>query len=178
MPGVAIMLVDEAGVPVPTGTPGEILIRSPGNMLGYWRRPAETQAALADGWYHSRDIGRLDEAGCLQLLDRLDDMVKSGGFNVSPTEVEGVLLAHPGVEEAAVIGLPDDRWGQRVTAIVRPRAGVILHEHDLLAHCRGRLAGFKLPRAIFFTEAPLPRNALGKVTRRELRTRHGTPEGT
>jgi long-chain acyl-CoA synthetase len=178
MPGVAITLVDETGVPVPAGTPGEILIRSPGNMLGYWRRPAETQAALADGWYHSRDVGRLDEAGCLQLLDRLDDMVKSGGFNVSPTEVEGVLLAHPGVEEAAVIGLPDGRWGQRVTAIVRPRAGAILHEQDLLAHCRGRLAGFKLPRAIFFTEAPLPRNALGKVTRRELRTRYGTPEGT
>lgn len=169
MPGVSLKLVDEDGAEVPPGAPGEICIRSAANMLGYWNRPEETRAVLADGWYHTRDIGCFDEAGYLSWLDRKDDMMKSGGFNVSPGEVENVLLAHADVEEAAVIGLPDERWGQRVTAIVRRRAGAAITEEELSAFCRSRLVGFKSPRSILFRDSPLPRNALGKVVRRALR---------
>ncbi len=169
MPGVDLKIVDEDGSEAPKDTPGEICIRCEANMLGYWNRPEETKAALRDGWYHSRDVGRLDERGYLTLLDRKDDMVKSGGFNVSPGEVESVLLVHPEVEEAAVVGLPDERWGQRVTAVVRRRSGARVSEAELEAFCRSQIAGFKVPRTILFTEEPLPRNALGKVVRQVLR---------
>jgi acyl-CoA synthetase (AMP-forming)/AMP-acid ligase II len=169
MPQVSLMIVDESGAPVPAGTPGEILIRSPGNMLGYWQRPEESRRALAGGWYHTNDIGRLDDEGYFYWLDRKDDMVKSGGLNVSPAEVEDILLTHPGVEEAAVVGLPDDHWGQRVAAIVRKRATTPLTADALTTFCRDRLAGYKCPRTIIFTDVPLPRNALGKVTRHALR---------
>lgn len=174
MPGVAIKVVGDDGGEVPAGAPGEVLIRGPGNMLGYWRQEEESRRALADGWYWTRDVGRCDQDGYLYLLDRKDDVVKSGGLNVLPAEVERVLLTHPGVEEVAVIGLPDERWGQRVAAIVRKRAGVALHERDLLTLCRSELAGYQNPRTIIFTEAPLPRNALGKLSRQALRSLYRT----
>jgi acyl-CoA synthetase (AMP-forming)/AMP-acid ligase II len=144
-------------------------------MLGYWQRPQESRRALAGGWYHTNDIGHLDDEGHLYLLDRKDDMVKSGGLNVSPAEVEGILLTHPGVEEAAVVGIPDDHWGQRVAAIVRKRAATPLTADALAAFCRSRLAAYKCPRAIIFTDVPLPRNALGKLTRHVLRAQCGAP---
>lgn len=174
MAGVALKITDDRGVEVPAGTPGEILIRSPGNMLGYWQRPQESRRVLDNGWYHTSDIGRLDDEGWLYLLDRKDDMVKSGGLNVSPAEVESVLLTLPNVEEAAVVGLPDQRWGQRVAAIVRPRAGAQLTEQAVSAFCRERLAGYKRPRTIIFADSPLPRNALGKLLRHALRTQYGS----
>jgi acyl-CoA synthetase (AMP-forming)/AMP-acid ligase II len=174
MPGVDIKIVGEDGAAVSAGAAGEICVRSPGNMLGYWRREEESRSALHDGWYRTRDIGHLDQDGYLYLLDRKDDMVKSGGFNVSPAEVEGVLSTHPGVEEVAVIGLPDERWGQRVAAVVRTRPGVAVDELDLLAFCRDQLAGYKRPRTVLFAKAPLPRNALGKVSRQTLRSRYRT----
>ncbi|MBI4514306.1 MAG: AMP-binding protein [Deltaproteobacteria bacterium] len=174
MPGVEIKIVGDDGAEVAPNTPGEICIRSPGNMLGYWQREEETRQALSDGWYRTRDIGRCDRDGYLHLLDRKDDMLKSGGLNVSPGEVEGVLASHPDVEEAVVFGLPDERWGQRVTAVVRKSAGADVDETELLAFCRGQLAGFKIPRALFFTDTPLPRNALGKVLRQALRAQYAT----
>ena len=175
MPGVTLKIADENSAEVPPETAGEILIRSPGNMLGYWRRPEETRRALEGGWYHSGDIGQLDRDGYLYVLGRKDDMVKSGGFNVAPVEVEEVLLTHPAVEEAAVIGLPDERWGQRVAAIVRKRSGAALNEDDLVAFCRGRLAGYKIPRTIIFSAAPLPRNAMATVSRQALRAQYAAP---
>lgn len=172
MPGVTLKIVGESGAEVPRETAGEILIRSPGNMLGYWQRPEETRRALEGGWYHTADIGCLDREGYLHVLGRRDDMVKSGGFNVAPAEVEDILLTHPAVAEVVVIGLPDERWGQRVAAIVRKRPGAVLSELDLTAFCRGRLAGYKHPRTIVFTDVPFPRNAMGKVSRQALRAQY------
>ena len=173
MPGVEIKVVGEDGGKVGPGVEGEICIRSPGNMAGYWNRPEESAVALRDGWYHTRDMGRVDAEGYLYVVDRKDDMVKSGGLNVFPGEVEAVLLQHPGVEEAAVIGRPDERWGQRVMSVVRRRAGADVTEEDLVEFCRGRLAGYKLPRKVVFTASPLPRNALGKILRRAIRAAFG-----
>jgi acyl-CoA synthetase (AMP-forming)/AMP-acid ligase II len=174
MPGVDLKVVDERGAAVPPGTTGEILVRTPGNMLGYWNPQQRDQRAVAGGWYRTRDIGRFDEDGYLHLVDRQDDMVKSGGLNVSPAEVENVLTTHPDVAESAVIGLPDERWGERVTAVVRTRSGATLTERDLTAFCRNQLADYKRPRTIIFTDAPLPRTGLGKVSRRAVRTQYGS----
>ncbi|MFQ5665575.1 MAG: class I adenylate-forming enzyme family protein [Candidatus Binatia bacterium] len=174
MPGVGLRIVGPDGSEVPTGTPGEILIRSPGNMLGYWRHREQDRLRPQNGWYGTRDIGRFDGDGYLYLVDRQDDMVKSGGLNVSPAEVEDVLTAHPGVAEAAVIGSPDVRWGERVTAVVRTRTGVALPADTLIAFCRSRLADFKAPRIIVFTDVPLPRTGLGKVSRQAVRKRYAS----
>jgi long-chain acyl-CoA synthetase len=174
MPGVDLKVVDERGAEVPPDTAGEILIRAPGNMLGYWNRQQQDQRAVASGWYRTRDIGRFDHDGYLYLVDRQDDMVKSGGLNVSPAEVENVLTAHPDVAESAVIGLPDERWGERVAAVVRTRNGATLTERDLTAFCRNQLADYKSPRTIIFTDAPLPRTGLGKVSRQAVRTQYGS----
>jgi acyl-CoA synthetase (AMP-forming)/AMP-acid ligase II len=173
MPGVAINIVDEHGAAVAPGITGEILIQSPVNMLGYWNREPQNREAFRHGWYRTRDIGRRDGNGYLYLVDRKDDMVKSGGLNVSPAEVEGVLTSHPDVAEAAVIGLTDERWGERVTAIVRQRDGGALTERDLITFCRNQLADYKTPRTIIFTDALLPRTGLGKVSRQALRVQYG-----
>lgn len=177
MAGVRLKIVDEEGTEVAPGVPGEILMTTPGDMLGYWMQPEETSRALAGGWLHTGDIGRLDAEGYLYVLDRKDDMVKSGGLSVSPVEVEGVLLRHPGVEEAVVIGVPDAHWGQRVTAIVRRRSAEAVTENELIAHCRSQLAPYKVPRAIVFSDSPFPRNALGKVSRPAIRARYQAGEG-
>ncbi len=171
MPDVEIRIVDERGAAVAPGTAGEVTIRSPGNMLGYANREAPSREAFRDGWYRTRDIGRCDADGYLYLLDRKDDMVKSGGLNVSPAEVEAVLTTHPDVTEAAVIGLPDARWGERVTAVVRAR-NATLTDRELTRFCRMQLADYKTPRTIIFTEVPLPRTGLGKVKRQVLRTQY------
>ncbi len=173
MPGVDIKVVGEDGTEAAPGTAGEIWIRSPANALGYWQRPDQDRLAFCDTWYRTRDIGRFDRDGYLYLLDRQDDMVKSGGLNVSPAEVERRLIAHPNVEEAAVIGLPDARWGERVTAIVRKRDGSALTKRALTAFCREQLAAFKITRTIIFTDVPLPRTGLGKVSRRAVREQYG-----
>ncbi len=176
MPGVDVKVVDGDGSEVPPGTLGEILIRSPGNMLGYWRREDQSREAFVGGWYRTRDIGFLDAEGYLHLVDRKDEMVKSGGLNVSPSEVENVLTLHPDIEEAAVIGLPDERWGEQVTAVVRTRDGVDRAADDLLALCRHRLADYKRPRIVIFADEPLPRSGLGKVNRRAVRAKYGNRE--
>ncbi len=150
-------------------------MRGPMVMAGYWRRPEETAAAIdADGWLHTGDVAYLDDAGYLFIVDRKADMIVSGGFNVYPREVEDALMAHEAVAEAIVVGVPDERFGEAVHAVVRlhaTEADRTAVEEQLGAWTRERLAGFKAPRTFAFVDEPLPRNPAGKVLKRALRER-------
>ena len=167
---VETRVVDDDDRPVPPGTVGEIVHRGPHVMLGYWHDEQKTAEAFRHGWFHSGDLGVFDDEGYLRVVDRKKDMIKTGGENVASREVEEVLYAHPAVAEAAVVGLPDPRWIEAVTAVVVCKAGQPLDEAALIAHCRERLAGFKVPKRVVFVEA-LPKNASGKLLKRELRSR-------
>lgn len=163
-------VVDEDGVDVPDGTPGEIVYRSPQLCEGYWDSPEETAAAFRDGWFRSGDLAVRDAHGYLTIVDRVKDVINSGGVLIASRQVEDALYTHGSVAEAAVIGLPDERWIEAVTAVVVPRGEVT--EAELIEHVRGTLASFKAPkRVLFVTE--LPRNASGKILKRELRDRFG-----
>jgi long-chain acyl-CoA synthetase len=168
LPGVEVRLVDENGAEVEDGDPGEIVIRGPNVFQGYWKRPEETEAAFRDGWLRTGDIAYRDEDGYLFIVDRSKDLVIVSGFNVYPREVEEALASHPAVAECAVIGLPDERTGEAIRALVVRAEGTDVTEGDLLEHCRGRLARFKLPREIRFVES-LPKHVTGKVLRRRLK---------
>lgn len=165
---VEIRVVDEQGSDVPLGEVGEILVRGPNVMSGYWARPQETQETLKGGWLHTGDLGKLDEEGYLYLVDRKKDMIISGGENVYPREVEEVLNLYPGVIEAAVVGFPDERWGEKVVAyiVVEKECGPSAQELD--EYCRKSLAGYKCPKEYFFVKE-LPRTSTGKVLKRALR---------
>jgi acyl-CoA synthetase (AMP-forming)/AMP-acid ligase II len=156
--------VDEPPVP---GQSGEVLIRGGNVMAGYWRDEEATRATLRVGWLHTGDVGELDAAGNLAIVSRLKDVIRSGSSTIIPKEVEDVIVLHPAVAEVAVIGLPDAEWGEAVTAFVVARPGMPVSEHDLVEHCRARLANYKKPRAIRFV-ASLPRSHYGKVLRAEL----------
>jgi acyl-CoA synthetase (AMP-forming)/AMP-acid ligase II len=153
---------------VEDGDPGEIVIRGPNVFRGYWKRPEETEAAFRDGWLRTGDVAYRDEDGYLFIVDRSKDLVIVSGFNVYPREVEEALASHPAVAECAVIGLPDERTGEAIRALVVRTEGTDVTESDLLEHCRGRLARFKLPREIHFVES-LPKHVTGKVLRRRLK---------
>jgi acyl-CoA synthetase (AMP-forming)/AMP-acid ligase II len=172
---VELRIVDLAtGGDLPPHTVGEVWLRAPNVMAGYFQRPAETAAALTpDGWLRTGDGGYVDEHGYLFLTDRVKDMIISGGENVYPIEVEEVLAQHPDVDDVAVIGVPDQRWGEAVKALVILRGDSPLSAADLLAFARQRLAGYKLPRSIEFVD-DLPRTPTGKVLKRELRARYGS----
>jgi acyl-CoA synthetase (AMP-forming)/AMP-acid ligase II len=159
---------DEEGRSVPAGERGEIVLRGPKVFKGYWRNPDATAAAFAGGWFHTGDIGVRDDDGYLYIVDRLKDMIVSGGENIAGSEVERVLYEHEAVLEAAVVGRPDDRWGEVPVAFVVLRPGATATAAALVEHCRARLARFKVPRDIAFLDA-LPRNPSGKVLKRELR---------
>ena len=163
-----IRVVDPLDRDVPTGEIGEVVYRGPGVMSGYWRRPEDTAAAIRDGWFHSGDAGSMDADGFLYIRDRLKDMIVSGGENIYPAELESVLMGHPAVADVAVIGVPDERWGETVRAIVVRRPGAGLEEQELIDWSRDRLAGYKRPRSVGFTDA-IPRNPSGKILKRELR---------
>jgi len=165
--GVEVAVWDLDRAPIKTGEVGELVVRGPNVMLGYWNKPTETAAALENGWYRTGDLGYQDEEGFVFLVDRAKDMIVSGGENVYCTEVEEVLYLHPSVAEAAVFGVPDDRWGEAVHAVVVPRESVDAEE--LLAFCRERIASYKVPRAIELRADPLPKSGPGKVLKRELR---------
>jgi long-chain acyl-CoA synthetase len=150
------------------GEAGELLARGPNIMKGYWNRPEETAAALEGGWLHTGDVARIDEEGYVYLLDRLKDMVITGGENVYSSEVEAALHRHPGIAEAAVIGVPDARLGETVMAVIVPKPGTTLDEQEIAQHCRTLLGGYKIPRRFAFAER-LPKSALGKVLKNELR---------
>ena len=169
VPGVRMRVVGEGGETLPPGGVGEVVVRGPNVMQGYWNKPDATAAALRDGWYHTGDLGSFDEEGRLFLVDRKKDMIISGGENVYSTEVEDVLSSHPDVLECAVFGVPDDKWGEAVYAVVVPRPGGALDSAALLALCREQLAGYKLPKQVDVREEPLPRTAAGKILKRDLR---------
>jgi acyl-CoA synthetase (AMP-forming)/AMP-acid ligase II len=160
--------VDAADRPVPTGALGEIVARGPQLMRGYWGQPEETARALRGGWLHTGDIGALDADGYLYVRDRLKDMIVSGGENVYPRVVEDVLFRHPAIADAAVIGVPDSRWGESVKAVVVLRPGAATTPAEIVGFCREHLAGYELPRSVDVVDA-LPRTPSGKVLKRVLR---------
>lgn len=172
LPGLRVRIEDEDGLPLPPGKVGEICVQGPTVMSGYLGLPDETSRALRGGWLHTGDVGVLDEAGRLRVLDRRSDLVVSGGENVYPAEVEAVMLRHPGVLEVAVAGEPDADLGQRVLAAVVLREGTPPDPAALRAFCREHLSGFKVPRRIDFVAA-LPRTSSGKVLRRAIVGREG-----
>lgn len=169
-PLLASDVVDEMGQPV-RGEPGEAVYRSPIMTAGYYRNPEATAEAFRGGWFHSGDSASIDADGLRIMVDRYKDIVKSGGENVSSMRVEAVLLGHPDVLRAAVVGLPHERWGEAVTAVVVPKPGAVVVEADVLAYCRERLAGFETPKRVVITDA-LPETVGGKVLKYRLRTRH------
>ena len=170
-PDTDIAIVDPADRQLPAGVPGEVVVRGPQLMRGYWNQPQASAEALRGGWLHTGDIGTLDADGYLTIRDRLKDMIVSGGENVYPRAIEEVLARHPQVAEAAVIGVPDARWGETVKAVVVVRGGALLAEDEVIAFCRQHLGGFEVPRSVDFVPE-LPRNAAGKVLKRVLRERY------
>ncbi|MFE2169776.1 fatty acyl-CoA synthetase [Streptomyces sp. NPDC059447] len=172
---VEAKVVDEDGKDVPAGTAGEVVYRSPQLCRGYWNDPEATEKAFRDGWFRSGDLAVRDEEGYFTVVDRVKDVINSGGVLVASRQVEDVLYTHPGVAEAAVVGLPDERWIEAVTAVVVPRGEVT--EAELMAYAREKLAHFKAPKRVLFVDA-LPRNASGKILKRSLRDRFAAPSAT
>lgn len=166
--GTEVRIVDAHDRPVPHGTLGEIVARGPQLMQGYWNQPETTAEALRGGWMHTGDAGVMDEEGYLYIHDRIKDMIVSGGENVYPRVVEEVLFQHPAIADAAVIGVPDDRWGEAVKALVVVRQGMAISAEELIGFCRAKLGGFERPRSVDFVDA-LPRTPSGKVLKRVLR---------
>jgi long-chain acyl-CoA synthetase len=169
VPSTEAAILDSDGHPLPPGEVGEIALRGPQVMKGYWNRPEDTAQVLrADGWLRTGDMGTMDERGSFRLTDRKKDMIVVSGFKVFPNEIEDVLAMHPGVLEAAVIGVADERSGEAVKAVV-VRKDPTLTGADLLDHCRLHLTGYKVPRVVEFRSEPLPKTNIGKILRRELR---------
>jgi len=169
VPNIELDVVDDAGRQVDVGVPGEVVVSGPRVMKEYWRRPDKTAEVLIGGRYHTGDIGHLDDQGRLYIVDRKKDMIITGGENVYPAEVESVLSTHPAVLEVAVIGVPDPQWGEAVKAIVVPREGAAPASEDIIAHCRGALANYKIPKSIDIQVEPLPKTGPGKIAKRILR---------
>ena len=168
VPGAEVRVIGEDGSELPRGEVGELIIRSPSNMAGYWNLEDATREALRDGWMHTGDAAYMDEDGYVFIQDRIKDMIITGGENVYPAQVESAIYGHPAVAEVAVIGVPDDTWGEAVKACIVPREGMAVDADAIIEHTRARLAGFKVPKSVDVIEA-LPRNASGKILRRELR---------
>ena len=169
---VEIRLVDEAGQDVPTGEPGEIAVRAPSMMAGYHNAPALNQEMFMEGgWLRTRDVGAFDERGYLHLKDRTSDMIITGGYNVYPREVEDVLVAHPAVLECAVIGVPDAKWVEAVTAVVALRSDQTVDQETLIAFVAERVASYKKPQRVIFTDS-IPKTAVGKLNRKALRDQY------
>lgn len=169
LPGVELKIVDSSGNRLPPNTVGEVATRSSSNMVGYWKNDAATRETVDDdGWLHTGDAGYLDDDGYLFIQDRLKDMIISGAENIYPAEVESALFGHPDIAEVAVIGVPDDTWGEAVKAVVALKPGAKADPDDILAFARARIAAFKVPKSVDFVPL-LPRNASGKVLKRTLR---------
>ncbi|MDT9598848.1 class I adenylate-forming enzyme family protein [Sphingosinicella rhizophila] len=168
MIGAELRILGEDGEPGSGDEPGEIIARSPTLFAGYWQDPNTTAQVMRDGWMRTGDIGRIDEDGFLVLSGRVKEVIKSGGVTVIPSEVEAALLSHESVREAAVVGVPDDNWGEAVHAFVVLHLGAEMPEKELLAFCRQQLAGYKTPKSVHFV-GDLPRTGIGKIARREVR---------
>jgi long-chain acyl-CoA synthetase len=168
LPGVQIRVVDAAGAELGPGQIGEICIRSPSNMSGYWKRREETESVVRDGWVFTGDAGTMDEDGYVYILDRIKDMIISGGENIYPAEVENAIAGHPAVAEIAVVGVPDETWGEAVKAVVALRDGQTATAAEIIAHARKSIASYKVPKLVEFVRQ-LPKSASGKVLKKELR---------
>ncbi|MCA0244813.1 MAG: long-chain-fatty-acid--CoA ligase [Proteobacteria bacterium] len=166
--GVELKIVDGQGHEVPRGTVGEVVVRGPNVMLGYWNKPEETAKAVRNGWMHTGDGATMDDAGYIFIADRIKDMIITGGENVYSGEVENALMSHPAVAQCAVIGVPSERWGEAVHAVIVPKAGAKVELASIQAHCRELIAGYKLPRS-FEVRSALPMSSVGKVLKTELR---------
>ena len=164
-----IEIVDASGVELPRGAVGEIRVRGPNTMLGYWNKPKETAAALRDGWVYTGDAARMDEEGFVYIVDRVKDMIVSGGENVYSAEVENAVAKHPAVSQCAVIGIPHDKWGEAVHALVILKQGQRASAEAIIEHCHSLIAGYKCPRSVEFRIEPFPLSGAGKVLKRELR---------
>ncbi|MBB3178326.1 long-chain fatty acid--CoA ligase [Variovorax sp. Sphag1AA] len=169
--GIHVRIVDPEGRELPRGTVGEIIVRGPNVMQGYWNKPDETAKALKDGWLWTGDGAYMDEAGHIFIVDRMKDMIVTGGENVFSAEVENAISRHPGVAMCAVIGVPSAQWGEAVHAVVMPKPGVVLTEEEIRAHCREFVAGFKCPKTVEF-RSELPLSGAGKILKRDLRAPH------
>jgi acyl-CoA synthetase (AMP-forming)/AMP-acid ligase II len=167
--GCEIKIIDENGQIVPRGTVGEIAARSPGTMLGYWNLPEQTAKTLVDGWVHTGDGAYQDEHGFIYIVDRMKDMIVSGGENVFSAEVESAISTHPDVAAVAVIGIPSEQWGESVHAIIIPKPGANPGEASIIAHCKAQIAGYKCPRSVTLRTEPFPLSGAGKVLKRDLR---------
>ena len=177
--GVELKILDEERQPVATGEVGEIVVRSPGAMMGYWQLPEQTEATLVDGWVYTGDGAYIDEDGFVFIVDRLKDMIVTGGENVFSAEVESVISTHPAVSAVAVIGIPSEKWGEAVHAIVVLKEGESVNEQDLIDHVKPQIANYKCPRSVSFRNEPLPLSGAGKVLKRDLREPYweGTDRG-
>jgi long-chain acyl-CoA synthetase len=172
IPGVELRIVDAELNTLPSGDVGEILVKGPNVMQGYWKKPELTAATILNGWVRTGDAGYLDAEGFLFLVDRVKDMIVSGGENVYSAEVENALAQHPAILECAVIGIPDDRWGERVHAVLRFRPGSSATEEELTEHCNKLIANYKRPRSFDFRQEPLPLSGAGKILKVDLRKAH------
>jgi acyl-CoA synthetase (AMP-forming)/AMP-acid ligase II len=171
-----IRIVDEEGKDVQVGEVGEIIVKSEAMMKGYWQLPEETEEKLKEGWLHTGDLGKFDEDGYLYLVDRKNNLIISGGKNIYPREVEDILYQHPMVLEAAVVGIPDDYWGEAVKAIVVLKKGAAVSEEEIIRFCREHLASYKKPKSVEFW-GELPKNVQGKILKRVIRERYWKDTG-
>tara|TARA_B000000565_G_scaffold30699_1_gene20719 strand:- start:387 stop:1046 length:660 start_codon:yes stop_codon:yes gene_type:complete len=165
---VGLRVVDANDNDVPVGEVGEVIIKSLNNMKGYWNRQDATEEAIKDGWFYSGDIGYFDDEGFLYIHDRVKDMIVSGGENIYPAEVENALLSHPQIADAAVIGIPDEKWGEATKAFIVQMEGDPLDEAEVISYVRTQIAGYKCPKTVEHVNE-LPRNPSGKILRKDLR---------
>jgi acyl-CoA synthetase (AMP-forming)/AMP-acid ligase II len=169
VPSVEIEIVDADGVEVPRNQPGEVRVRGANAMLGYWNKPEQSAETLRDGWVYTGDGGVMDEDGFIYIVDRVKDMIITGGENVYSAEVENAIMRFPGLAECAVIGIPDEKWGEAVHAVVVPRDGQSPEAEAIITHCRGLIAGYKCPRTVEVRVEALPKSGAGKIQKFELR---------
>jgi long-chain acyl-CoA synthetase len=169
---VDIVVLDDEDREVPPGQVGEICARGPNVMKGYWRKPEETARALRNGYMHTGDLGYVDGDGYVYLVDRAKDMIVSGGENVYSVEVEAALYSHPAVLEAAVFGIPHEKFGEQVHATIVLKEGRAATAEDVIAHCRQAIAGYKCPRSVAISPEPLPKSGAGKILKRDLRAQY------
>ncbi|MBA7676674.1 3-[(3aS,4S,7aS)-7a-methyl-1,5-dioxo-octahydro-1H-inden-4-yl]propanoyl:CoA ligase [subsurface metagenome] len=173
MSDIEMKIVDEEGHELPLGQVGEIVARGPRVMTGYWKDEEKTSKTIdKEGWVHTGDMGYMDEDGYFFLAGRTTDMIIRGGENISPEEVEAVLHSHPKIEEAAVIGIPDEEWGEQPRAIVVVKQGETATGDEIIEYCRARMSSFKRPRSVILVNE-LPRNPMGKILKRVLREQYG-----
>jgi acyl-CoA synthetase (AMP-forming)/AMP-acid ligase II len=168
---VEVKIVDDDDNEMPTGEVGEIIVRSDHQMVGYWKNEEQTRIALRNGWVHTRDMGYMDELGYLYLVDRKGDMIISGGFNIFPREIEELLNNHPSVLEVAVVGVPDEEWGEAVKAVVVFKQGKEATEKELIEYCKKTLSGYKRPKTIEFLPE-LPKNNIGKIDKKTIKAKY------